>query len=132
MAKTKIRVIQWNICIISKISKIVEFIDRNITEKCIVNLQEVTEKSFNYLKENLNDNAAFSLIHRTPGVYEGKNRKMGVATLCFGGSIAESCLLNLSWVRWRHTKRNLFLQRMLKRTQSRQNCLILLFYNLPQ
>jgi hypothetical protein len=96
MAKTKIRVIQWNICIISKISKIVEFIDRNITEKCIVNLQEVTEKSFNYLKENLNDNAAFSLIHRTPGVYEGKNRKMGVATLCFGGSIAESCLLNRS------------------------------------
>ncbi|NLV82444.1 MAG: hypothetical protein GXZ18_05495 [Synergistaceae bacterium] len=92
----QIRIIQWNISFMSKIPKIVEFIRKNITENCIVNLQEVTDDSFNFIKENLSDNAAFSLIHRPPGRFEGKNRKMGVATLCFGGSIEKSSLLNES------------------------------------
>ena len=96
MSKMQIRVIQWNISVKSQISKVIEFIGKNITDKCLVNLQEVTEDSFKQLEKSLTDNAAFSLDYRIPGVYEGRNRKMGVATLLFGGSIERASLLDRS------------------------------------
>jgi len=85
---------QWNIKINCKVEKIVEFIQSNINDSCIVNLQEVSSNSFSQIKEILINNAVFSLDFRTPGIYEGRNRKMGVATLVSGGQIKNKGLLN--------------------------------------
>jgi len=89
----KLRIIQWNLKINSSIDKIIEFLKLNLTENCIINLQEVSVNSFLKLKELIGINIAFSLDFRTPGVYEGKNRKMGVATLVFGGLITKKGIL---------------------------------------
>lgn len=90
----KLRVIQWNIKINSTIDRIVDFLKTKTTDNCIINLQEVSINSFNILKEKVSDMAAFSLDLRKPGMYEGKNRKMGIATLVIGGEISTTELLD--------------------------------------
>lgn len=62
----KLRIIQWNIKINCNIERVIDFINKNITEKCIINLQEVSINNYNQLIDRINNNSAFSLSLRTP------------------------------------------------------------------
>ncbi|MDA9004247.1 hypothetical protein N9J28_00410 [bacterium] len=93
----KMRIIQWNISYNSKAEILYEFLSNSINELTIVCLQEVSEnqnkKLLNLLKPT---DHAYSLDMRNPGTYEGKNRRMGVSTYIFGGSIIEKSLIDRS------------------------------------
>jgi len=88
-----LRVIHWNIRVNCDIKKVIGFLFQNITERCLVNLQEVSETSFGELSQTLKEQSIFSLHFRPPGCFEGRNRRMGVATLVFGGSVERASLL---------------------------------------
>jgi len=93
----KIRVIQWNIKINSDASKIAELLREKVNGMTIIHLQEVSAASNENLLSILEpDGYGYSLYHRAPGHYEGRNRKMGVATMTFGGEIIEQSLVNRS------------------------------------
>lgn len=78
----KIRIIDWNISYNSKKEKIVDFIKGKLKENFIINLQEVQEPVYDYIKENLSEfSIIYSLNYRKPGFYEEKNRKLGVLTI---------------------------------------------------
>ena len=90
----KIKLIQWNISYNCKIDKIIEYLKSHIKDKTIICLQEVLVSFKEELIESLKpDNYSYSLDYRKPGLYDGKNRKMGVLTLVFGGQIKESNVL---------------------------------------
>jgi hypothetical protein len=89
-----IRIIQWNIKFNCSIEKIIDLLKLYITDNCIINLQEVSQNSILQLKESNSLDYAYSLDLRTPGIYESKNRKMGVATFVAGGIILKKGLLN--------------------------------------
>ena len=90
------RVIQWNVKINSDPELIIECLKNNSGNKyTIINLQEVSEKLMDCIKENFKDSYfAYSLEYRKPGHFEGKNRKMGVATIIIGGKINKADILN--------------------------------------
>ena len=90
----KIKVIQWNISYSCKIDKIIEYLKSHIEKETIICLQEVLSSFKERLIEKLDpDDYSYSLDYRKPGVFDGKNRKMGVLTLLFGGQIKESKVL---------------------------------------
>ena len=90
----KIRIIDWNISYNSKKERIVEFIKENLTENFIINLQEVQEHVFSYIKEQFPGySIAYSLNYRKPGFYEEKNRRLGVLTLSDLSLNSEATLL---------------------------------------
>lgn len=92
-----IRVVQWNIRINSNVDAISRRIDRAVQPGTVLHLQEVSASAFTSLCEQLDpDGSAFSLSHRCPGKHEGRNRRMGVATLTFDGLIVDSKLLDRS------------------------------------
>lgn len=93
----RLRVIQWNVSVRSRIDGIGAFLQSLILDEVptIVCLQEVQEHLYVGLTKVLRpDGAAYSLAFRTPGKYEGKNRRMGVAILVFNASIIEAGLLD--------------------------------------
>jgi len=92
-----IRLIQWNISFKSNADEISDYLAKNIQGETVINLQEVLASSHKKISAILQpDSAAFSLDHRKPGNNEGKNRKMGVATYVFGGTITNSDLISRS------------------------------------
>ena len=57
-------------------------------------MQEVLLSFKEQLIEKLKpDSHSYSLDYRKPGLHDGKNRKLGVLTLVFGGQIKESNVL---------------------------------------
>ncbi len=93
----KVRVIQWNISFKANAEKIAEFLLDAVSGYTIITLQEVLDSVHQEISSKLNaDDVAYSLNHRSPGKFEGKNRKMGVATYVFGGSINGSSLVSRS------------------------------------
>lgn len=92
-----VRVVQWNIRINSDACAISEQVRMATESPTIVHLQEVSESAFATLCEQLDpDGCGFSLVHRPPGKNEGRNRRMGVATLAFGAEIVEAFLVERS------------------------------------
>ena len=92
-----IRVIQWNISFKCNPEKIAELLSRNIRGYTIINLQEVLETTYSKISSLLcASDSAYSLDFRKAGAYEGKNRKMGVATFVFGGRISCNELVSRS------------------------------------
>jgi len=92
----QLRVIQWNIKINSNSKSIKNLLSKYIKNNTIVNLQEVTENTYNEISQSISGDRAFSLLHRSPGIYEGKNRKMGVMTVVHNGVILKSTLVHQS------------------------------------
>jgi len=89
-----IRVIQWNISYSCKIDKVSEYLKSHIEGKTIVCLQEVLLTHKDQLISQLNpSDYSYSLDYRQPGLFDGKNRKMGVLTLVFDGLMKESAVL---------------------------------------
>lgn len=89
-----LKLIQWNISYRCKIDKIANFIFSNIEKPTIVCLQEVLSMHKDRLIERLAPcHYAYSLDYRKPGLFDGKNRKMGVLTMLFGGEIEEEKVL---------------------------------------
>ena len=85
----KVRVIQWNISFKSNAEKVAEFLLSSINKSTIVTLQEVLEPVHNKILSLLKpDDSSYSIAHRAPGRFEGKNRRMGVATYVFCGMIS--------------------------------------------
>lgn len=92
-----VRVVQWNIRINCDARSIAERVRIATQSPTIVHLQEVSESAFATLCEQLDpDGRGFSLVHRPPGKNEGRNRRMGVATLTFGAEIVEAFLVERS------------------------------------
>ncbi|MBK06231.1 MAG: hypothetical protein CL920_37310 [Deltaproteobacteria bacterium] len=92
-----IRIIQWNIRINSDTGAILELLRSEVRTPTIVHLQEVSEFAFSMLHTHLQPTgSAFSLEYRRPGKNEGRNRRMGVATLAFGAAIVKSDLVKRS------------------------------------
>jgi hypothetical protein len=93
----KIRIIQWNIRINSSAEAISALIRSLIQGPVVVHLQEVSEAAFSVLCSELKpDGYAFSLSHRPAGKNEGRNRRMGVATLTFKAKLIFSHLVDRS------------------------------------
>lgn len=92
-----IRIIQWNISYNANPEKIANYLLKHLDVYTIVNLQEVLEPTHLKLISILQpQSSAYSLELRKPGLYDGKNRKMGVATYVFGGDILKSEVLSRS------------------------------------
>ena len=90
-----LQLLQWNISYSCKIDKIVDFISSKIEGNTIVCLQEVLAMHKDRLIERLApSDYAYSLDYRKPGLFDGKNRKMGVLTMLFGGVIEEAKVLD--------------------------------------
>jgi len=93
----RVRVVQWNIRMNSDARSISERLRLATQSPTILHLQEVSESAFAALCEHLDpDGCSFSLDHRPPGKNEGRNRRMGVATLTFGAGIVEAFLVKRS------------------------------------
>lgn len=92
----QIKIIQWNIKINSNIDKIVEFLRSKIEDNTIINLQEVSRNAYEHIIQKIDCDAAYSLNYRSPGRFEGRNRKMGLMTLVNSGEILKSELVNTS------------------------------------
>lgn len=89
-----ITILQWNISYNCKIDKIADFILANIMGHTIVCLQEVLASYKDRLIERLApSDYAYSLDYRKPGLFDAKNRRMGVLTMLFGGVIEETKVL---------------------------------------
>ena len=92
-----IRIVQWNIRVNCDARAISERVRTATQSPIIVHLQEVSESAFSTLCEQLEpDSCEYSLVHRPPGKNEGRNRRMGVATLTFGAEIVEAFLVERS------------------------------------
>ena len=90
-----LQLLQWNISYSCKIDKIVDFISSKIEGNTIVCLQEVLAMHKDRLIERLApSDYAYSLDYRTPGLFDAKNRRMGVLTMLFGGVIEEAKVLD--------------------------------------
>lgn len=91
------QLLQWNISSNCKIDKTANFILANIEEPAIVCLQEVLAMHKERLIECLApSDYAYSLDYREPGLFDGKNRRMGVLTMLFEGEIEEANVLERS------------------------------------
>lgn len=90
------RIINWNIKTGCDISSIAKLLEKYATEKCIINLQEVSEANYGYMRKEFPYPSRCSLDLRHPGKYEGRNRHMGVATFAIGGEIEDARLLHES------------------------------------
>lgn len=90
----QIEILQWNISYNCQVEKISELLKNQISHNSIVCLQEVMQsikdKLVNILKPT---DYSFSLDIRPPGKFDGKNRKLGVLTMTFGGKIIDSHLV---------------------------------------
>ena len=92
-----VRVVQWNMRINSDAHAISERVRMATRSPTIVHLQEVSQSALATLSEQLDpDGIGFSLVHRPPGENEGRNRRMGVATLTFGAEIVGAFLVERS------------------------------------
>ena len=92
-----LQLLQWNISYSCKIDKIADFILDNIGGNTIVCLQEVLAMHKDRLIERLApSDYAYSLDYRKPGLFDGKNRRMGVLTMLFEGVIEEAKVLERS------------------------------------
>lgn len=92
-----IRVLQWNISTRCKPDSICSFLSSHLTDKVLINLQEVTANSYDKIVDLLKPTSSvLSLDLRKPGKHEGKNRQMGVSTLSFGLQITSYDLLQRS------------------------------------
>ena len=90
-----LQLVQWNISYNCKIDKIADFILSTVKGPTVVCLQEVLAMHKDRLIERLAPtDYAYSLDHRKPGLYDAKNRRMGVMTMLFGGVIEEASVLN--------------------------------------
>lgn len=92
----ELRVIQWNIKINCQIDKILEYLKIFIKPNTVINLQEVSKNASIKISEESKTNMEFSLDYREPGLYEGRNRKMGVMTIVYGGTINKTALLDMT------------------------------------
>lgn len=92
----QIQLLQWNIKINSNTKKIVEFLKQKIANTSIINLQEVSIPASLIIKNELQLNCSYSINLRSPGEYEGKNRKMGVMTIVKNGTIDNYSLVDKS------------------------------------
>lgn len=92
----KLQLIQWNIKINSNPTKIANYINNKISKYSIINLQEVSQSSYEIIKGILGLESTFSLKFRLPGLYEGKNRRMGVMTIVHNCKLCESKLIENS------------------------------------
>ena len=89
--------IQWNISYNCRADKISTFLKSQISSNCIVCLQEVLQTNMEQIVAELNpSDYKFSLHMRPPGHFEGKNRKLGLLTMTFGGNIINGSLLDRS------------------------------------
>ena len=92
-----LRIIQWNVSFKSKSDEIARFLLDAVGDHTVITLQEVLGPVHNKIMSLLKpDSSAYSLNHRVPGRFEGKNRKLGVATYVFGGLITDSSLVSRS------------------------------------
>jgi hypothetical protein len=83
-----LRIITWNISFNCNAEKIAKYLTKNISGHTIINLQEVLEPAHSKIVSILNpDGVAYSLELRKAGKFEGKNRRMGIATYVFGGEL---------------------------------------------
>lgn len=94
----RLRVIQWNISNRCRPEGITGYLRPRIyAQNTIICLQEVLPRSFDALVDMLEPScSAYSLDHRPPGMYEGINRKLGVAVLAFGAPKMGSSLIERS------------------------------------
>lgn len=70
---------QWNISFLGLIEKKIKFIKEKISnERCIFVLEELKQKDFEAIKNNINFNFVYSLDIRQPGKLEAGNRGLGV------------------------------------------------------
>ena len=93
----QIKVLQWNISHNCKTDKISNLLKEKIEGHTIICLQEVLESFKNDLLEQLKPtDYQFSLDIRKPGKLEGRNRKLGLLTMSFGGYISDFHLLERS------------------------------------
>ncbi len=93
----KLRIINWNISYQGNNpkTKLLKSVINEVEHPSILALQEVSEATYRDLCENeiLND-CVFSLTHRKPGVFEGKNRALGCLIAIAGDlEILESSVL---------------------------------------
>ncbi len=89
--------LQWNISYSCKTDKVVKLLKERIEGDSIVCLQEVLQSNKEKLVEELKPTGfKFSLDSRKPGKFDGKNRKLGLLTMSFGGIIRNSQLLERS------------------------------------
>ena len=96
-------ILNWNISYGCDIEKIYRELCKNIMtdDLFIITLQEVTENSYNYLKNKFKDVATlnFSLDYRIPGRYDTRSRKLGVMIITskkikiIESNVFERCLL---------------------------------------
>jgi len=90
-----IDILQWNISFNCQIDKIADLLKKNISSNSIVCLQEVLNSAKDKLIEYLQPlDFAYSLDIRPPGKFDGKNRKLGLLTMTFGGKIQRGELIN--------------------------------------
>jgi hypothetical protein len=92
-----INILQWNISYRCQSDKIITLLKNKIESDSIVCCQEVLQSSKEKIIQALNpSDYKFSLDLRASGKFEGKNRKLGLLTMVFGGNIKESHLLERS------------------------------------
>lgn len=92
-----IKILQWNISYNCKIDKIINFLKEKIEGDSIICFQEVLQSNKERLVEELNPtDFKFSLDIRKPGKFDGKNRKLGLLTISFGGIIKDAHSLERS------------------------------------
>jgi len=93
----QLQLLDWNISFKCKINQIIDFLKAYISEQpnTIICLQEVLPHYYEALKDAFGEeNIAYSLHHRSPGKFEGKNRALGVATILNKGRIVNSHLIS--------------------------------------
>ena len=87
-------IIQWNISYNSKVDKVSSYLKSQISDNCVVCLQEVLESSKQKILNHLHPtDYRYSLDIRPPGKFDGKNRKLGLLTMTFGNKITMAALL---------------------------------------
>jgi hypothetical protein len=97
----QIQILDWNISFKCKINQIIDFLKVYISEQpyTIICLQEVLPHYYQALKEEFGEeNIAYSLHHRPPGKFEGKNRALGVSTITNNCRILDSHLVSQAMV----------------------------------
>lgn len=92
-----IKLLQWNISYNCQVDKICAYLKSEISINTIVCLQEVLQSNMKKIVDQLQpSDYKFSLDLRPPGKFDGKNRKLGLLTMTFGGKIIDSHLLDRS------------------------------------
>lgn len=92
-----INLVQWNISYNCKSDKIINLLKEKLEGDSVICLQEVLQSNKEKIVKALHQtDYAFSLNIRRPGRFDGKNRKLGLLTMSFGGKITEFHLIERS------------------------------------